>query len=284
MTGAGVVVVIGASSGIGRATALAYAGQGASLVLFARSRGRLGDVAKECEAAGGRASVVVGDVLDEAAVASAFEAAARYGPVDVVVHSVAVVAYGTLPQVPRDIWERAVDTSVHGTAVVARAALAAFGDVAPRGTLVVVGSVLGQVTVPYMSAYVTGKWAVRGLVRCLQQENRAHPGIRIALVDPGATDTPIYGLAAAFGGRQGRPPWPVTSPEHVAVRVLQAAEGGRGERGAGPGNPLMRLGFTAAPWVYDRLVGPLMRLGGLQHHETAPHEGNVRRPSEDAGG
>ena len=281
MDGSPVVLITGASGGIGRATALAYAGRGARLVLTARSAGKLQELATDCEQAGGKAITQVTDVSDAEAVRSAVDRAIQeFGGLDIVVHTAAVVAYGRLSQVPERVWDRVVDVGVRGTANVAREALRVF-EPAGRGSLVIIGSVLGQITAPRMGSYATSKWAVHGLARTLQQEARQTPGVHVALVSPGGIDTRIYRMAATYIGRAGSPPPPVLSPDAVARKVLRVVDKRRRNTAVGPLNPVMRLGFTVTPWVYDALVGPLFNVLALARKPSPDSEGNVFRASED---
>lgn len=276
-----VVLVTGATGGIGGAVARAYAARGASVVLLARSRGLLEALSRECVDLGGRALVTVADVADAAAVDDAFAAASRlFGRVDVVVHAAAVVAYGRHEQVPAGVWDQVIRTNVIGTGNLARSALAHF-RARGGGNLVIVGSVLSQATVPLMGSYVTSKWAIRGLVRVLQQETREQRGVRVAVVHPGSIATPIYTLAGNYAGRVGRPPPPVYSPETVARKVLKVVDRGRRAAGVSVTNPIIRAGFTLVPPLYDALVLPLMRVAGLRRQRVAEHPGNVFVPSED---
>jgi NAD(P)-dependent dehydrogenase (short-subunit alcohol dehydrogenase family) len=278
-----VVLITGASGGIGRAVALAYAGRGARLVLTARSKGLLDDLATACTARGGQAVALVADVSDAPAVRAAVDLALeRFGRLDVVVHTAAVVAYGRLSEVPEAVWNHTVDVGVRGTANVARESLRVF-ESAGAGSLVVLGSVLGQITAPTMGSYVTSKWAVHGLVRVLQQEARRTPGVHVALVSPGGIDTRIYRLAATYVGHSGSPPPPVLSPEAVARTVLRVVDRQRLNGTAGPLNPLMRLGFSLAPRLFDVLVGPLFQFLALSKDPQPPTEGNVFLASEDVG-
>jgi short-subunit dehydrogenase len=273
-------LVTGASSGIGRATALRLAQENWDLVLVSRSASVLGELAESCAQLGSSALVAVGDVADESAVARAFAVAEReLGGVDVVVHSAAALAYGRFEDIPSDVFHTAVETTVGGTVNVARAALDHFRAHGDRGSLIVVGSLLGKIATPFMSTYVTSKWAVHGLVRTLQIEARETPGISVSLVSPGGVDTPVYRQAGSYLGVHGRPPPPVSSPEQVAAAVVKAIDHPSRETSVGPLNPLVILGFRTLPGVFDRIVTPLMRRGGLSREPVAATPGNVLTPT-----
>jgi NAD(P)-dependent dehydrogenase (short-subunit alcohol dehydrogenase family) len=275
-------VITGASSGIGRACARLLAAQGADLVLSSRSEQALRAVQQECYRNGaGTVLIQPADVLEEAAVEAVAQLAQRrFGRVDAWVHTAAVVAYGRFEDVPAEAFRRVVDVGIHGTANVARAALPRFKEQG-GGTLVLLESLLGEITTPFMGSYVTSKWGVRGLVRILQIEQRGVPGVHVCAVSPGSVNTPVYLQAASYSGRQGKPPPPVVPAEAVARAVLASIERPRRYRSVGPVNRLARFGFTATPWLFDRLVTPLMRLGGLSRSPVAAHDGNVFRPQPE---
>jgi NAD(P)-dependent dehydrogenase (short-subunit alcohol dehydrogenase family) len=150
------------------------AGEGANVVLVSRSRQSLAETEQECVAAGCAALAVTADVCDAAAVDAAFASALKtFGTVDAIVHSAAALAYGRFEDVPAAVFDKALDVTLRGTANVARSALAVFERQGRRGSLVVVGSLLGKISTPYMSSYVAPKWAVHGLVRTLQIEARS---------------------------------------------------------------------------------------------------------------
>jgi NAD(P)-dependent dehydrogenase (short-subunit alcohol dehydrogenase family) len=279
------VLITGASSGIGRATAVEAAGRGDRLVLVARDGSSLEEAAAEARAAGA-ADVLVcpADVTDETAIEAAVRATVeRFGRLDAVVHAAQTMAYGRIEDVPREVYEAVVDTAVHGTANVARVVLPVFRRQG-GGHLVVVNSLLGSISAPLMGSYVTAKWGQLGLVRVLQQETRDVPGISISVVAPGGVDTPIYFQGATWMGSTGRPPPPVYSPQRVARIVVSTLDRPRRMVQAGLFNPLITAGFRFLPGVYDRLVGPLLQRLAVADDEVPPTEGNVfaSRPAGNA--
>ena len=275
-----VVLVTGASSGIGRATALQLAEQGDVVALLARALGPLQEVAELCRSAGAaEVTVHTVDVGDADAVdAAVADLHAAYGRIDAVVHSAGVAAYGRFEEVPREVFEGVLRTNVLGSANVARSVLPAM-RAADSGTLVLVGSVLGHIAVPTMSSYAVSKWAVRCLAHVLQLEQRDRSGVHVVTVEPGGVDTPIYRQAASYAGHIGRPPPPVVTPEKVARRIVAALDRPRKRVSVGPANDMLRLGFTLLPGVYDWLVGPLFAIAGLERRfETPDGTGNVLHP------
>lgn len=278
-------LITGASSGIGRATAHELAGRGARLVLVSRGREPLEEAAAECRTAGAREVLVCpADVRDEQALRGAVGTAVdRFGRLDLVVHSAQVMAYGTIEAVPREIYETVVDTALHGTANLARVVLPVFRR-QKTGHLVVVNSLLGNVTTPLMGSYATAKWGQYGLARTLQQEVRDEPGISVSIVQPGGVNTPIYSQAATWTGSTGRPPPPTYSPYRVARRVLSTLDRPRRVVQAGVLNHVVTAGFRLLPGLYDVLVEPLLQKLAISDDEVPPTPGNVleSRPAGNA--
>jgi NAD(P)-dependent dehydrogenase (short-subunit alcohol dehydrogenase family) len=272
------VLVTGASSGIGRATARLFGERGARVVLVARGRSALEAAAAEVRAAGAAEALVCpADVTDEDALRHVVDSATRGGGrLDVVVHAAQVMAYGRVEDVPREVFEAVVDTGVRGTANLARVVLPLFRRQG-GGHLVVVSSLLAEATAPLMGSYATAKWAQLGLVRTLQQETRDVPGISVSAVAPGGVTTPIYSQGATYAGRTGRPPFPVYSPDRVARTIVGTLTRPRRLVQSGVANPVVIAGFRLLPAVYDALVGPLLRTFALARDEVPPTEGNVFR-------
>ena len=267
-----VVVLTGASSGIGRAAALAFAARGDRLVIAARG---LGDLEKTAAKCGGSVLVVPTDVTDRTEVEALADAAVDvFGHIDVWADTAAVMAYGKFEDVPPDVFDKVVTTDLLGSANVAREALRVFRRQG-IGTLILCGSLLGHITAPYMSAYVTSKWGLRGLARTLRQETRDAPGINVCQLVPGSVNTPIYTSAANYAGFVGRPPPPVDSAERMGAGIVRLADRPRRELSIGAANRLAELGFKALPPVYDALVGPMMGRLGLSRERVAPDTGNV---------
>src|SRR4051794_14138363 len=277
-----VVLVTGGSSGIGRAVAHRLAARGDDVVLVARGKGPLEDAADECTRRGsGSTTVHAVDVRDVGAVDALIEnVLAAHGRLDAVVHAAGVVAYGQFPDVPVEIFDRVLDINVKGSANIARAVLPVFRRQG-RGHLILIGSVVGDLAAPGMTPYVVSKWAVRSLGRQLSVENRDLRDVHVTVVSPGPVDTPIYRQAANYEGRPGRPPFPVIKPESVARAIVDVLDSPRDRVSVGPANPLMRLGFSLAPRLFDTFVGPLIRVLATGPGFLDATPGNVLGPRED---
>lgn len=256
-----VVVVTGASSGIGRATALAAARRRHHVVLAARRREKLEEVAVECRRAGAASTMVQPtDVSDDEQVGALLIAAGEpHGRVDAVLHCAGEVTYGRVEETRAQDFDQVLATNLSGTANVARHTMKVL-RAQERGTLVLVGSLLGQIAVPEMTPYVVSKWGVRALARQLLIENLDLPGVHVCLVSPGSVDTPIYGNALDAAGAVNKPPPPSITPERVAETVLGQLTWPRANTQTTVSNYGLVLGFGLAPWVWDRAVGPAFRV------------------------
>jgi NAD(P)-dependent dehydrogenase (short-subunit alcohol dehydrogenase family) len=273
-----VVVITGASSGIGRVTAHRFAREGARLVLAARSADSLEEVAAECRARGGEALVVVTDVSDERQVdALAFAANAHFGRIDVWVANASVFSYGPFEDTPPDVFRQVIETNLFGVVYSARAALPFF-RAQGRGSLVITSSLFGKVTAPYVAPYTVSKHATFALAQVLQEELKGTK-IRVSAVLPATIDTPIYQHSADSPGLEMHPLPPLVTPQRVAKAIVRASRP-HGPRAKVVGSTQGSLiAFNdLAPETYKSTVRPAMRIMGMRRTDSPQRYGNVFEP------
>jgi NAD(P)-dependent dehydrogenase (short-subunit alcohol dehydrogenase family) len=273
-----VVVVTGASSGIGLAAARKFAGAGARLVLAARGAGPLEDAAAACRQRGAEALAVPTDVREEPAVqALAARALDAYGRLDVWLNSAGVIAYGRFDEIDAKVFRAVMETNFFGQVHGARACLPIFRRQS-GGVLINMSSVWGRVTTPDVSPYVASKFAVRALSEVLRQELRDVPGIDVATILPQACDTPIFGHAANYAGRPVRPIPPLVDPEDVADGIVRCARSPRREVTYRRAGRALELLHSVAPTVYERVLPPAFEAGNYGNGSVPRGAGRTLAP------
>lgn len=283
-----VVVVVGATSGAGRAIALSLAARGARLVLAARNSDHLDAVTRECHGLGTIAIGVAADIrLDIDVQRIACEAVAAYGGIDTWINTAAGLLVGDLTEQPADEIEQLVATNVLGTTLTSRAAMTHFEE-RGGGVLINVSSLLGVVPNPIVPTYSMTKFAVRGLTLSLDQSTllRRSP-IRVCLVLPGPIDTPMFAHAANHSGRVIRAIPPAFSPERVAAAVIRSVERPRRQRTAGLTGALIVVGLHVVPRFTETFVAQVAARLIFRPEPAPATDGTLRvsnQPSSTAGG
>ena len=187
-----VAVITGASSGIGEATALALAGEGAKVALVARRHDRLKDLATRIDKEGGEAFPIEADVSDHGKVeALVGEVAGQFGGINILVNNAGVMLLGAVEGAPVDQWRQMVDVNLLGLLYCTREALPVIRD-SGGGHIVNLSSVAGRIANFGSAVYNMTKWGVTGFSEALRQE-ALNSNIRVTCVEPGFVDTELQG-------------------------------------------------------------------------------------------
>lgn len=278
------VVITGASSGIGQATALLFAGEGAQLALAARGAAALDAVAVQCHQAGAIALAIPTDVTDAQAVkALADRALTELGGIDLWFSNVGVGAIGLFHEVPIEAQARIVAANLVGHMNDAHAVLPIF-LAQGFGTFVNMISLGGFAAMPYASAYSASKFGLRGFSEALRAELAEHRNIHVCDIYPAFVDTPALSHAANYVGKKVTAPPPLLDPRSVAEAVVRLAEHPRETTTLGVSSVGVRIGHFLSPALSARA----MRAGLERYFETAEEvprtDGNLFAPPTDPGG
>jgi 3-oxoacyl-[acyl-carrier protein] reductase len=220
-------LITGASAGIGWASALALAGEGANLVLTARRQERLDQLAEKVKELGGQATLVVGDATDEATAQAAVKAAIdNYGSLDILINNVGVGNYKDLVDTSAHEYDEMMDTNVRSTFLFTRHAVPKMIEQG-SGTVLMISSMAGVYGFPGEAVYCATKFAQVGFAQALDKELRGH-GIKVGVICPG-------GVKTEFALGKGRTEESVAEsdmlePEDVAAAVLLACTQSAGSR------------------------------------------------------
>jgi short-subunit dehydrogenase len=253
-----VIVITGASSGIGLSTARLAARRGARVVLASRSKVALGQLATELSLAGGRAVAVTADVSDLYDVRRiANEARRAFGTIDTWVNNAAVSVYGNCTEVSLDDMRRIMDTNFWGVVHGSRVACEVLQPAG--GALINLGSVLSDRAVPLQGAYSASKQAIKGWTEALRDElTHARAPISVTLIKPAAINTPYSERAANYLADHPTHVPPVYHVQSVAKAILHAAAHPTREIVVGSAGVGLSLGSTLLPGLVDSIMAHLM--------------------------
>ncbi len=276
-----VVVVTGASSGIGRATALACSRQGARVVAAARKRDALETLASACREWDGEVHVAALDVAEAGAMDElAAAGTSAFGQIDAWINNAGVYSVGRFEQIPPEAFDRVLEVNLKAVVRGSRSALALF-RAQGHGVLVNVSSMIGGLPGPYVSAYATSKWAVRGFSLALYEEVRDEDGIDVCSVRPASIDTPIFRQTANYSGRRVKALTPTYPPEQAARVISGLLLRPRREVVIGRSGKWLVTARHLAPGVVDRIFAKRAVDDQFDGGERAePTDGNLFEPDE----
>lgn len=275
-----VIVITGASSGIGLATVKAAAENGARLVLTSRNEEVLREIVEAIDADGGEAIYIAADVADRAGMERVASAAVeRFGRIDTWINDAGVSIYGRLDQVTEEDSRRLFDTNFWG---VVNGSLAALPHLRKQGgALINVGSEVSEAVIPLQGMYSASKHAVKGFTDALrvEVEDLDEAPVAITLIQPTATDTPFPQHARNYMDWEPKLPTPQLDPEEVAEAILDAAVNPTRDKRVGGMSKLNTTIAKIAPGLGDKMSA---RQADRQQYDEPPRhpEGTLYAPAD----
>ncbi len=265
------IVITGASAGVGRATAHAFAVPGVQIALIARGTTGLQAAAAEVEKRGAKALTVPLDMADPDAVEAAAERVENYfGPIDAWVNCAMTTVFAPFHRITPEEYRRATEVTYLGFVYGTMAALKRMRE-RNRGTIVQVGSALSYRAVPLQSAYCGAKFAIRGFTESLRTE-LLHDGVdvHLVMVQMPALNTPQFNWARNKMSRRPQPIPPIFQPEVAAAAIVYAAHSRRGEIWVGRSSVKAIIGNKFFPGLLDRYLAKTGYSGQLTQEPTEP--------------
>jgi NAD(P)-dependent dehydrogenase (short-subunit alcohol dehydrogenase family) len=272
-----VVVVTGASSGIGRATARLAAKRGAKVVLAARDEPSLREARSEIERQGGTAHHVVADVSDPSQVENVAEVAQRtYGGLDTWVNNAGVTIFGRIQDVSREDARRLFDVNYWGVVYGSLTAMRHMGT--RSGSVINVGSILSRRSLPLQGHYSASKHAVKGFTEALRMEiEHDELPIALTLIDPGSIATGFVEHAKNYLPRRPTLPSPLYSPEVVARAIIECAQRPVRHLSVGASGPLVSAA-NGAPAITERVLSRAAYATQQTEHPADDGESALHHP------
>jgi short-subunit dehydrogenase len=275
-----VIVITGASSGIGLATARTAAEKGAKLVLAERSEETSNEIVNQINSRGGVAIYIPCDVADRQQVERvAQEAITRFGRIDTWINNAGLAIYGRLDEVTEEDNRRLFDVNFWG---VVHGSLAALPHLKQNGgALINVGSEVSEAAVPLLGMYTASKHAVKGFTDALRVEVEEvdKAPVSITLIQPTATDTPFPQHARNYQDQEAKLPTPMIDPQAVADAILEAAVKPTRAKKVGTLSKINTATAKFAPSLGDKMAAKQV---DRQHYDERPRDpdGALNKPSE----
>jgi short-subunit dehydrogenase len=272
------IVLTGASSGVGRAAALAFASKQATLVLAGRRVELLEELVSECEELGARAIAVETDVSDPDAMKNlAHEAITLTGRIDVWINNAGVLAAGPFEETPIEIHRKVLDTNLMGYINGAHAVLPYFKSQG-YGVLINNISVGAWIPTPYAAGYTASKFGMLGFADALRGELRSFKHIHVCNLFPAFLDTPGISHAANYTGKALRPAPPVFSPQRVANAMVRLATKPVNTTTTDLAAPFLKSAYSLAPDITVNITSRVMEQYFKNAHPMPATSGNVLSP------
>lgn len=275
-----VVVITGASSGIGKGTAIKFAEQGANLVLVARRKEALQKTAEECQKFGVETLVIATDVSVEASIHQVCKKALKkFGNIDVWVNNAGVYELGKFEELPTDLMRQLMETNFWSYVYGVQAVLPVMKK-QKSGIIINTVSVFGKIPAAYASIYCASKFALHGLLTAIRHEVE-EDGIKICNVYPSSIDTPLFERSPNYSGKKIVPMKPLYSPWQVAETIVSLAEHPKAESIVGLYGKLGVVAQKVFPQITQNNMSNQVKADHFDHQvHVEDTSGNVFKPLE----